>query len=325
MAKALALISGSLDSEVAAKLMKQAGIDLTCAEFACPFQHRTNVKETAARLDAPLLALEPDSTFLDVVRRPRFNFGGGPLSCLECRLRMLTTANERRVAIGADIVVTGEVLGQRATNQSRRQIDLITYHSGAEDHLLRPLSAKLLGEPATASKFGISIPSCNISGSGRRPIKELARRLGIPDVDRPGPICRLYDPGYMARLDDLLIHQADVTAADIDLLLLGRHYRLNGESKVIVGRNAQDNEAIAHWYKQHLRGRLFVPANFQCASALLIGQTENGAEIAMSLSAYRKSVPLTGVYQFYVEEEIVTLGSNVDIQTLKPIQAGERV
>lgn len=321
MPKALALISGSLDSEVAARLVKDSGIELTCAEFQCPFQHRTNVAESSERLDAPLIELEPDPSFLDIVRRPRFNFGGGPLSCLECRLRMLTTANEKRIEIGAEFLVTGEVLGQRATNQSRRQIDLITYHSGAQDSLFRPLSAKLLGEPEIAKAIQIVLPSRNISGSGRRPIKVLARKLGIPHVDRPGPVCRLSDPGYMARLDDLLIHQADVSTSDLDLLLLGRHYRLNREAKVIVGRNAEDNEAIAQWYKQHFGGRLFVPANFQGASALLIGQTENGAELAMSLSANRKSESPVGGFQFHVDSDLVTLTAPLNVAPFTPIQA----
>lgn len=321
MAKALALISGSLDSEVAAALVKQAGFELTCAEFRCPFQHRTGAQESASRLEAPLIQLEPDPMFLDIVRRPRFNFGGGPLSCLECRLRMLIAGNQKREKLGAELMVTGEVLGQRAANQSRRQIDLITYHSTAGASLFRPLSAAFLGAPAILRDSGLLSNALSISGSGRRPIKALAKKLGIPDVDRPGPQCRLSDPGYVVRLDDLLVHEAEIEVGDIELLLLGRHYRLGRQSKAIVGRNAADNDAIAKWHVKYHRGRLFVPANFQGPSALLLGGSNADVDAAMSLSASRKGeMPLEG-FQFQEGGRIQVVHQLVDVKQFKPLQA----
>lgn len=317
MAKALALITGSLDSEVAASLAKQAGLEITCAEFACPFQHRTGAGAAAERLATPLVSLAPGADFLDVVRRPRFNFGGGPLSCLECRLKMLVAANEKRIKLGAELIVTGEVLGQRAANQSRRQIDLITYHSGAGGSLYRPLSAAFLGVPPIVKD---SQP-LSISGSGRRPIKAIAQRFGIPDVDRAGPQCRLSDPGYTARLDDLLIHQAEIDAADLELLLLGRHYRLHRQAKAIIGRNAADNDALLDWHSQNRRGRLFVPANFQGPTALLLSETSNEAELAMSLASMRKTEMPPGGFQFREANRIVVLQSILNVAEFKPLQA----
>lgn len=317
MAKAIALISGSLDSEVAAALAKEAGLEITCAEFACPFQHRTGAAQVAERWAAPLVTLAPGADFLDVVRRPRFNFGGGPLSCLECRLKMLVAANEKRVELGAELLVTGEVLGQRAANQSRRQIDLITYHSGAVEALYRPLSAQFLGVP----KILKGTSPLGISGSGRRPIKAIAKRLGIPDVDRAGPQCRLSDPGYTARLDDLLMHQPEIDAADLELLLLGRHYRLSRQAKAVVGRNAGDNAALADWFARHRRGRLFVPANFQGASVQLTGQGDVDIATALSLSAARKSESPTGGFLFQEGAVVVTLDAVVGIERFTPLQA----
>lgn len=317
MAKAIALISGSLDSEVAAALAKEAGLEITCAEFACPFQHRTGAAQVAERLNAPLVSLESDATFLDVVRRPRFNFGGGPLSCLECRLKMLVAANEKRVELGAELIVTGEVLGQRAANQSRRQIDLITYHSGASAALYRPLSAQFLGVPGIVKEN----TALGISGSGRRPIKAIAKRFGIPDVDRAGPQCRLSDPGYTARLDDLLMHQAEIDAADLELLLLGRHYRLGRQAKAVIGRNAADNGAIDFWYSQNRRGQLFVPANFQGPTTLLLSESGDEAELAMSLASIRKSeMPAEG-FQFRTAGQVLTLTSILNVDEFKPLQA----
>lgn len=320
MTKALALINGSLDSEVAATLVQRAGCDVTCAVFACPFQHRTGADAVATRLGSPLVTLEPDSTFLDVVRRPRFNFGGGPLSCLECRARMLAAAREEAMRLNADLIVTGEVLGQRATNQSRRQLDLLTYHSGASERLYRPLSAKLLGASPKIGGFESSSADQGISGSGRRPIRALAKNLAIDALDRPSPQCRLSDPGYMARLDDLVVNQAHVDFVDIELLLLGRHYRLNRDSKAIVGRNAEDNAAIVQWHARHERGKLFVPANFQGASVLLLGDEANELT-AMSLSAGRKSITPEGGFRFHLGDQVVAIDPVQPIDDLKPILA----
>jgi tRNA-uridine 2-sulfurtransferase len=293
---------------------------MTCAEFLCPFQHRTGARESAERLRSPLVQLEPDSSFLDIVRRPRFNFGGGPLSCLECRLRMLSAANSRRPEFGSDLLVTGEVLGQRASNQSRRQLDLIAFHVGAGDALLRPLSSALLNT-APLLQGEMKLESRSISGSGRRPIKSLAKQLGIDDVDRPGPQCRLQDPGYTARLDDLLIHQADADFVDIELLLLGRHYRLHRQAKAIVGRNAADNAAIANWHLRHGRGQLFVPANFQGPSILLFSSALSDVKLALSLAASRKKPMPEGGFQFRHEQQTVLLANVIDVTSLSPLTA----
>jgi hypothetical protein len=232
---------------------------------------------------------------------------------------MLVAANQMRKEVGADVIVTGEVLGQRAANQSRRQIDLITYHSGAAEVLYRPLSAAFLGAPGALK----AAPSLSISGSGRRPIKDLAKKLGIPDIDRPGPQCRLSDPGYMARLDDLLVHQAEVDFVDVELLLHGRHYRLNRQAKAIVGRNAADNEAIAVWHSRHQQGRLFVPANFQGPTVLLFGEGgERDSELAMSLAAMRKSALPPEGCQFQADGRLLTLATLAEVESFKPIQAG---
>jgi tRNA-specific 2-thiouridylase len=319
--KALALISGSLDSEVAAKLVQRVGCELTCAVFNCPFQHQTGAAETATRLNSPLVTLAPDPAFLDIVRRPRFNFGGGPLSCLECRARMLLAAARKAKSIGADLIVTGEVLGQRATNQSRRQIDLLSYHSGVGDRLYRPLSAKLLGAPAGAIELGIDAASQSISGSGRRPIRDLAKRLNLAELDRAGPQCRLNDPEYMSRLDDLLMNQADADLIDVELLRYGRHFRISREAKAIVGRNAADNDAIGDWSHQHGRGRLFVPSNFQGPTLLWIGGLSSEIEIGLSLAASRKSETPPGGFEFLHQGGTLRLTMLRETVTLQSIRA----
>lgn len=51
------------------------------------------------------------------------------------------------------------------------------------------------------------------------------------------------DPQFSSRLKDLLVHnQFDLE--NIELLKLGRHFRLSSKAKLVVGRNQQENEKI---------------------------------------------------------------------------------
>jgi predicted ribosome quality control (RQC) complex YloA/Tae2 family protein len=58
----------------------------------------------------------------------------------------------------------------------------------------------------------------------------------------------LTDKGYSRRLKDLIAHQQTCTEAEMHLLKYGRHFRLNPEKKLIVGRTRQDNEQILKYH-----------------------------------------------------------------------------
>ena len=52
------------------------------------------------------------------------------------------------------------------------------------------------------------------------------------------------DPGYAARLKELLRHVREASRQDLELLKYGRHFRLPGGAKAVVGRTERDNDAI---------------------------------------------------------------------------------
>jgi len=58
----------------------------------------------------------------------------------------------------------------------------------------------------------------------------------------------LTDKGYSNRLKDLFKHQTDCSVKDLHLLKYGRHFRVDKETKIIVGRTQQDNENIEKLY-----------------------------------------------------------------------------
>jgi predicted ribosome quality control (RQC) complex YloA/Tae2 family protein len=58
----------------------------------------------------------------------------------------------------------------------------------------------------------------------------------------------LTDVGYSRRLKDLFAHQTECTEEELHLLKYGRHFRLNPQAKLIVGRTREDNENILKYH-----------------------------------------------------------------------------
>jgi hypothetical protein len=54
----------------------------------------------------------------------------------------------------------------------------------------------------------------------------------------------LTDKGFSRRLRDLFGHRENCTKEEMHLLKYGRHFRINSDTKLIVGRTANDNENI---------------------------------------------------------------------------------
>ena len=72
----------------------------------------------------------------------------------------------------------------------------------------------------------------------------LAREHGITRYPAPAGGCLLTDPGYAARIKELLRHLREASRTDLELLAYGRHFRLPDGAKLVVGRTQRDNEGI---------------------------------------------------------------------------------
>jgi tRNA-uridine 2-sulfurtransferase len=183
--------------------------------------------------------------FLGIVRAPRFGHGKNLNPCVDCKILLLRLAAARMEREGAVFIFTGEVLGQRPMSQRRDALHLIENHSGLKGRLVRPLSAKLL-PPTLPELQGILDREklLDFQGRTRKPQMELAATLGISDYQTPAGGCLLTDPGYTARLGRLLARQPSPDLSDIELLSLGRHFRV-GAALLVVGRKESENDRIA--------------------------------------------------------------------------------
>jgi tRNA-uridine 2-sulfurtransferase len=251
--KAVALLSGGLDSSLAVRMMLEQGVDVEAVAVKTPFcdfdcgkgcGHR--VKEVADELGIKLKTVYFGDDYLKMLKNPKHGYGSGMNPCIDCRGMMYKAAKDHMEKIGADFIVTGEVLFQRPMSQNNRALHIIEDEAGLEGKVLRPLSAKHL--PATeAEKSGlISRDSMgDIKGRSRKGQLLMARQFGIADPPNAAGGCLLTDPAFSVRIKDLMDHADGLPSLnDVDLLKVGRHFRLDKKTKLIVGRNHDENEMI---------------------------------------------------------------------------------
>jgi hypothetical protein len=249
----VALLSGGLDSALAVKLCLEQGLRITAVRFMTHFGCDAggggscghDVTGLARELGIPIKLCPLGEEYIERVRNPKFGRGANMNICIDCRVMMLAWAGEYRLAVGADFVLTGEVLNQRPMSQTRERFGLIDRECGLEGRVLRPLSARLLA-PTIPEIEGLVDRSrlLGLHGRSRKPQLELAARWGITDYGQPAGGCLLTDPGYSHRLRELWDHDPAAGASDIMLLQVGRHFRLGPSVKAIVGRDEGENVTI---------------------------------------------------------------------------------
>jgi tRNA-uridine 2-sulfurtransferase len=242
--KGISLLSGGLDSILAAKVILEQDIDVLGVTFETPFFNAKKAKRSAEEIGLPLLVSNITDEHLTMLRAPRYGYGKNMNPCIDCHTLMLNKAGRIMEEYGADFVFTGEVLGQRPMSQNRQSLHTVAKNSGYGEYIVRPLSAKRLPETKPELEGKINRERLlDITGRGRKRQLELASYYDIKEYGSPAGGCLLTDPLFSRRLKELF-QQPSFTIRDIELLRLGRHFRLEPSCKVIVGRNSFENEAM---------------------------------------------------------------------------------
>src|SRR3989337_2483024 len=122
--KAIALLSGGLDSRLAVKLIQDQGVEITALNFVTPFCNCTakasckmEAKKASEEFGIALQVVPLFDEFMEVVKKPKYGYGSGINPCLDCRILMFKMAGSHMSEIGASFIVTGEVLGERPMSQ----------------------------------------------------------------------------------------------------------------------------------------------------------------------------------------------------------------
>jgi tRNA-specific 2-thiouridylase len=247
--RALGLCSGGLDSTLAGVVLRDLGIEVEWVTFETPFFSAAKAQKASEMTGIPLTVKPIYPVYIEMLKNPPAGYGKHMNPCMDCHALMFKLAGEIMREKNFDFLFSGEVLGQRPMSQNRTSLRYVEKHSGFDGYILRPLSAKNLPQ-TTPEKEGLIDREMllDIAGRGRKTQIKLAEKLGVRDYPTPAGGCLLTDKGYTNRLRDLFEHQDHYTEAELHLLKFGRHYRLNPETKLIVGRTQKDNKNILQYH-----------------------------------------------------------------------------
>ena len=268
--KAVALISGGLDSLLAAKLIQDQGIHVEGINFYTGFcveghthairkkdknkVKRNNALWVAEQLGIKLHIIDIVDEYKDVVINPKHGYGANLNPCLDCKIFMVRKAHEWIVQNDFDFIITGEVMGQRPMSQRKKTLPVVSAESGADDLLLRPLCAQRLPETRPEKERWVDREKLHgITGRSRKPQMALAQQFGFEDYAQPaGGCCFLTDANYAVRLQDLWDNRGSkqYELDDIMLLKVGRHIRPSQSFKLIIAREEGETRFLSGYKSQ---------------------------------------------------------------------------
>ena len=267
--KAVALISGGLDSLLAARLMLEQGIHVEGINFYTGFcveghthairkkdkkkPKRNNALWSAEQLGIKLHIVDIIEEYKDIVINPRHGYGANLNPCLDCKIFMVSKARQWMEDNGFDFIISGEVIGQRPMSQRKHLLPVVVRESGADDRLLRPLCAKNLAPTLPEREGWVDRDRLlDFHGRNRKPQMALAKQFGFEDYASPsGGCCFLTDANYAKKLADLwqARHEKKYELDDIMLLKVGRHIRPKPNYKLIVSREEGENKFLSGYRK----------------------------------------------------------------------------
>lgn len=270
--KAVALISGGLDSLLAARVMLEQGIHVEGINFFTGFcveghthairkkdkdkPKRNNALWSAEQLGIKLHIIDIVEEYKDVLLNPKHGYGANMNPCLDCKIFMVNKAKQWAEEHGFDFIITGEVVGQRPMSQRKDTMPVISHESGADDRLLRPLCARNLPPTLPEKEGWVNREELyGFSGRNRKPQMALAAEFGFEDYAKPaGGCCFLTDENYSAKLVDLWDARGnrEYEMDDIMLLKVGRHIRPAPHYKLIVGREDGENKFLQGYKNSYI-------------------------------------------------------------------------
>lgn len=271
MARALALLSGGLDSILAAKLIKEQGIDVIGVCFKSYFFEESNALRMVKQIDIPLEVVDFSKEHLEMVKKPKHGYGKNMNPCIDCHAMMMRYAGDLLERFNADFIITGEVLNQRPMSQNKSSLNTVLKESGIASKILRPLCAKVL-LPTEMEESGIVDREklLSISGRGRKEQIKLAEMWGIVDYPSPAGGCKITEPNYSVRLRDLLDHIEFPEERELELLKYGRHFRLSPNAKIISTRTEDEVESVEKYLSE--TDTVFLVSDYKGSMICIIGE-----------------------------------------------------
>lgn len=335
--KAVALISGGLDSMLAAKTIMEQGIHVEGLNFYTGFcieghtqairnkdklkTKRNNALWVAEQLGIKLHIIDIVEEYKNVVLNPKYGYGANLNPCMDCKIFMVKKAKLWMEENNFDFIITGEVVGQRPKSQTKIKLPIVAKESATEDRLLRPLCAQKLTPTLPEREGWVKREKLyNFHGRCRQPQFALAEKWGIENYAQPaGGCCFLTNEHYSAKLKDLWQHRGkrDYELDDIVLLKVGRHIRPADNFKLIIGRDEGENNFLEGYRYQFMHLR---PLSHEGPLLLIDGEAD-AEEIHLSARILARFSAGRDAKQMQIE--INTLDGGVWPLDVTPLKAEE--
>jgi len=145
---------------LAAKLILDQGIEVIGISFESPFFNADRARTAAKQLAIPLITWDITDELIKVLKNPKHGFGRFFNPCIDCHALMVKKALELLRSLQAQFIITGEVLYQRPKSQKMGGLMAVAKDSGAQDLILRPLSANYSHQQNQKEKAGLTAPYC---------------------------------------------------------------------------------------------------------------------------------------------------------------------
>lgn len=337
--KAVALISGGLDSMLATKAILEQGIHVEGINFFTGFcveghthairnkdkskQKRNNALWVAEQLGIKLHIIDVVEEYKDIVINPKYGYGANLNPCLDCKVFMIRHAYQWIEEHGFDFIITGEVVGQRPKSQLKNTMGMVAKQSGAKERLLRPLSAKNLPPTLPEEKGWVDRNKLfGFSGRGRKPQMQLASNYGFKDYAQPaGGCCFLTDKYYSEKLRDLWQHRGEkkYELDDIMLLKVGRHIRPSARFKLMIARDEGECNFLEGYRKQFISIRIIS----HTGPLALIDSAEDLAKEEIHLAASIVARFSSGRDEQKVTLEVNCKDGSIHVINVKPLPSDE--
>jgi tRNA-uridine 2-sulfurtransferase len=314
-AKGVGLISGGLDSTLAARVLQAQGVEIVCVTFATFFFSGDAGIKAGNVWRIPVQVLDIGEKHLEMLKQPVFGYGRYMNPCIDCHALMLREAGRFMEDAGADFLFTGEVLGQRPMSQRRNALRSVENLAGYPGRIVRPLSARLL-LPTIPEMEGMIDRErlLDIQGRSRKRQIALAEAYGITDYPQPGGGCILTKEGFGKKLGKMLKYFPHAAAREVELLKWGRHFILPEGSMCAVGRNQTDNDRLTSLAEPDDLVLRIVDYPGPIGLMLPSAHFENDLELAaMAVVAY-SDAPLSEPVRVGVKH----MGKTVALQQLNP-------
>jgi len=251
MKKCLVLFSGGLDSRLAIKIMQEQGFEILAVFFKLPFgrgccsegcsfnfSQMNGVKLKIVDVTKGKLLEE----YLEIIKKFEHGRGSGLNPCIDCRIFILKKAKEIADKENIELIVTGEVLGERPMSQHKKAMKIIEEKSGLSSRILRPLSAKLLSETnAEKNKLLDREKLYSIQGRRRAEQIKLAEKFKI-NFPTPAGGCLLCEKELKKRFK-ILLNKNLINEKTLGLISIGRHFFIEN-FWIVIGRDEKENALI---------------------------------------------------------------------------------